>query len=43
MISVLQLLDGAQFLNATYVAAASGCFLWAWVSAEKLAEQKQFV
>ena len=26
-ISVLQFLNGAQFLNATYVAALSGCFL----------------
>ena len=27
LISVLQSLNGAQFLNATSVAAASGCFL----------------
>ena len=27
MISVLQSLNGVQFLNATCVAAASGCFL----------------
>ena len=24
-------LNGAQFLNNTCVAAASGCFLWGWV------------
>ena len=28
MISVLQSLSGAQFLNATCVGAASGFFLW---------------
>ena len=27
LISVLQFLNGAQFLNATCVAATSGCFL----------------
>ena len=28
MVSVLQSLNGAQFLNTTCVAALSGCFLW---------------
>ena len=28
LISVLQSLKGAQFLNVTCVAAPSGCFLW---------------
>ena len=28
LISVLQSLNGLQFLNATCVAAFSGCFLW---------------
>ena len=28
LISVLQFLNGAQFLNTTCVAASSGCFLW---------------
>ena len=28
LISVLQSLKGAQFLNITCVAASSGCFLW---------------
>ena len=28
LISVLQFLNGAQFLNNTCVAALSGCFLW---------------
>ena len=28
LISVLQSLNGAQFLNTTCVAALSGCFLW---------------
>ena len=27
-ISVLNLLNGVQFLNTTCVAAVSGCFLW---------------
>ena len=31
LISVLQSLNGAQFLNAACVAAATGCFLWDWV------------
>ena len=30
-ISVEHFLNGAQFLNITCVAAASGCFLWGWV------------
>ena len=33
LISVLQSLNGAQFLNATCVAVASGSFLWGWVPA----------
>ena len=28
LISVLQSLNGAQFLNTACVAAVSGCFLW---------------
>ena len=28
LISVLQFVNGAQFLNTTCVAASSGCFLW---------------
>ena len=32
LISVLQPLIGVQFLNATCVAAASGCFLWKGLS-----------
>ena len=28
LISALQSLNGAQFLNATCVPASSGCFLW---------------
>ena len=28
LISVIQLLNGAQFLNATCEAARSGCFIW---------------
>ena len=33
LISVLQSLNGAQFLNTACVASVSGCFLWRLVPA----------
>ena len=33
LISVLQFINGAQFLNTSCVAALSGCFLWGLPSA----------
>ena len=33
LISVLQSLNGAKFLNITCIAALSGCFLWGSPSA----------